>query len=133
MKQLKIKILLCLLICLAITPVYAATFDGSKSLICAVSEVVDCGRHEGCEVAYPEDVNLPTFIRIDFKKKEMKGGERDTKIDSVVSTDTSVIMQGKGIEGRSWTVNLNKETGKLTGGVVGEEFVFAVFGECIVP
>ena len=127
------KSLLCLFICFAIMPVYAATFDGSKPLICAVSEVVDCGRHEGCEVAYPEDVNLPTFIRVNFKKKELKGGGRDTKIENIVSTDASMILQGMGIEGRSWTMSLNKETGKMTGGVVGEDFVFAIFGECTVP
>ena len=124
---------LCLFLCFATLPVFAGSFDGSKNLICAFSEVIDCGRHEACHGSYPEEVNLPTFFRIDFKKKEIKGGERTTKIDSVVSMETSTIMQGQGVEGRSWKVSLNKETGMFTGGVVGDGFVFAVFGECTVP
>ena len=124
---------LCLFFSFATISAYASSLDGSKSVICAASEVIDCGRQADCQRAYPEEVNLPTFIRINFKKKEIKGGDRNTKIDSVVTTETSIVMQGKGIEGRSWTVSLNKETGKLTGGVVGDEFVFAIFGECTVP
>ena len=116
-----------------ITIVSATSFDGSKNLLCATFEVIDCGLDEQCERVRPDKLDLPLFIHLDFKNKEIRSNERAAKIEHVSSTNSNMILQGKGQEGRGWTVVLNKESGSITGGVVGENFVFTIFGACTIP
>ncbi len=46
----------------------AADFDGSKVLICAPVEAIDCAPGETCRKGAPADAGLPAFIRIDIAK-----------------------------------------------------------------
>jgi len=112
--------------------VIASDFDGSKPLVCAIVEVLDCGLLDRCERVNPELVNLPDIFWMDIKKKEMKGGDRTTKIQQVTHEEESVILQGTSGNGRGWSVLLSESTGKFTGAVAGVEFGFLIFGSCAV-
>jgi len=118
-----------LLWCLAVAPVGAADFDGSKSLICSANEVADCGVFEGCQRISPDTVNLPRFLRIDFETKEIKGDGRTTAIQNMSQAEGQIFMQG--VQGdRAWSVALSTETGDITGTVAGDGYGFVVFGAC---
>ena len=105
-------------------------FDGSKPLTCAIIEVLDCGLQERCERVLPESVNLPTFFRIDFEKKQMIGGDRTTAIKTLVHEEGNIIMQGTSGSGRAWSLLLSGETGKITAAAADQEYGFIVFGAC---
>ena len=109
----------------------ASDFDGSKPLVCAMVEVLDCGLFEKCERVNPEDVNLPNLFRLDIKKKEMSGADRKTQIKHVVNEEGNVILQGTSANGRAWSILLSENSGKFTGAVAGVEFGFLIFGSCI--
>ncbi|MDH3638870.1 MAG: hypothetical protein OES09_10485 [Gammaproteobacteria bacterium] len=120
-----------LLICVMSAVTSAADFDGSKPLICVAMEVADCVAGDACASLSPENVNLSTFLRIDFANKQIKGEHRTTMIQNQVNSDQTLVLQG--VEsGRGWSVSLAKETGDMVGVVAGQGFGFVVFGRCTV-
>jgi len=109
----------------------AKDLDVSQPLVCAIVEVLDCGLQDKCDRVDPQFVNLPDIFRMDVKKKEMKGGDRTTKIQQVTHEEGSVILQGTSGIGRGWSVLLSESTGKFTAAVAGYEYGFLVFGSCV--
>jgi hypothetical protein len=53
-----------LALCLSLMPfaVFAAQYDGSVPLLCAVIEVLDCEAGAECHRGDAESVNLPPFV-----------------------------------------------------------------------
>ena len=131
------------LLCTAIIPfsAMAGNFDGSKALYCALMDTVQCLPGGECQEVETEDVNLPDFIMINFKKKIITttkegGSERSSKIENRELIDGKLIVQGAedGVEGvrdgLGWSIAINETTGKMvfTGSGDGVGFVF--FGAC---
>ncbi len=110
--------------------VMAADFDGSKPLVCAIVEVLDCGLQDKCDRVNPEFVNLPDIFKINFTKKEMGGGDRTTSFQHTVHEEGNLIIQGTSGNGRGWSLLLSEHTGKFTGAVAGVEYGFLLFGSC---
>jgi hypothetical protein len=119
---------------LSAAPAAAADFDGSKPLLCASVEAIECTQFEKCQQAAFEILNVPTFIRIDFKKKEVTGtlpdgAKRTVKVDTVASNETRTVLQG--VDGqRPWTVVIGQELGAMTSTAVDPHTSFIVFGHC---
>ena len=92
-------------------------------------------RKSACEQVFPEEVGLPTFVRIDFKSKlvsaTQEGKTRTTEIKSLYQADGQLILQG--YEARSWSLVIGEETGRMTLAVAGEDDGFVLFGTCMVP
>ena len=119
-------------------PAQAADFDGSTPLFCAFTKAIQCHHQEGCQQVFPEDVNLPTFVKIDFKNKLVSatsetqdGKTRTTEIKSFQRANGQLILQGH--EARGWSAIIGEKTGKLTLAVASEEDGFLLFGTCMVP
>jgi len=116
-------------------PAGAAEFDGSTPLFCAFSKAMECQPKSVCEQVFPEEVGLPTFVKIDFKNKLVsateEGKTRTTEIKTVHRADGQLILQG--YEARSWTVIIGEKTGRMTLAVAGEDDGFVLFGSCMVP
>ncbi len=125
--------IICTLSCVFCTGsvVAASDFDGSKPLVCAIVEVLDCGLQDKCDRVNPEFVNLPDIFKMNINKKEISGGDRTTKIQQVTHEEGNVILQGTSGNGRGWSMLLSGDTGKFTGAVAGYEYGFLVFGSCI--
>jgi hypothetical protein len=87
----------------------AGDFDGSKLLICAPVEAMDCVPGEGCSKERPEDVGAPNFLRIDFANKVIVGPKQTTPILLLV---------------------LDQESGMMTVTLVNREAAFVLFGPC---
>jgi hypothetical protein len=58
----------------------AGDFDGSKLLICATVDAMDCVSGEDCTKGRPGDMGAPAFLRVDFVKKTIGGPKRSVGI-----------------------------------------------------
>jgi hypothetical protein len=122
----------------------AQTFDGSKALLCAVSEIMVCEPVVGCERVTAESVNAPRFIRIDPQSKTITAtraelSKRTSTIENVENLDGKFIIQG--IEdgqdtvrdGLGWSLTVSEERGTMVLTAAAEDIAFTAFGACTVP
>ena len=107
----------------------AADFDGSKLLICANIEAVDCGAGQACTKGRPDDFDAPTFMRIDFGKKIIVGPKRTTPIVSLEKSANQLLLHGTEM-GYAWSLALDTSNGKLAATLVDRNEVMVLFGAC---
>jgi len=122
--------------CLLLIPGGAAagSFDGSRELVCAAMSTVECGYMADCTSGTAEDVDFPTFIRINVKKKTISATEDfgravTTEIKNIERSEGRLILQGFE-EGRGWSLALSETTGKMVLTASGDQAGFVVFGAC---
>ncbi|MBW2567404.1 MAG: hypothetical protein JRE24_11150, partial [Deltaproteobacteria bacterium] len=111
MKKLQIsqfKLTGLVLLCLLVTPlpVTAGDFDGSKPLLCAVIQTFECEPAGECLPGTAEDIDIPQFLKINFKKKTISGTRESgevltTKIENMARIDGNLILQGVQ-SGKAW-------------------------------
>lgn len=120
-------------------PVWAADFDGSRTLLCAPVDVAECLIGPDCSPATLEAANVPHFIQVDFKAKRLRGRDHEgddesTAIQNVRSSDGETVLQGAE-SGRAWSIVIDQDTGQMMGSVAGfsptgERIGFLLFGAC---
>jgi hypothetical protein len=119
----------------------AGTFDGSKPLICAPTDVHECVRGSDCIRRTVAEVDAPDFFRIDFKKKTLTStrqatNQRTTKIERSETVDGKLILQGvedgrKDIrDGLGWSLSIAEPSGRMVMTASGENEAFVIFGAC---
>ena len=122
------------LLCLPVQ-VMSAGLDGSAPLLCTVIDVLECGADANCERGSAESVNIPQFVKIDFKGKKITEAveseqKKSTTIKNLEHIDGKLIMQG--VEnGRAWSIIISEETGKMSVSVSEDRFGFVIFGACM--
>ena len=116
-------------------PLAATSLDGSKPLLCATIDAIECaGLSAECHVGTAETVNLAQFLRIDLQGKKIEavrqGGESvSSTIVNHKRENGKMILQG--IEsGRGWSLVIVEETGKMSATIAGDQVAFVVFGNC---
>ena len=113
-----------------VSPAFAGdVFDGTKPLLCASIEALDCDPGMPCERGIPEDMGAPQFLRIDFAKNEIAGPLRTTKIRSTEKDDDQIVLQGYEI-GLGWTIAIDRVTGNMRITFAGGNAAFIIFGAC---
>ena len=117
--------------------VTAAEFDGSAPFLCAVIEVIECDRGDGCETVELIDMGLPPFLRVDVGAKSLDatdGSGRKTPIHSstLVKEQERLLLQGSE-QGRAWSVVIGQKTGALTASIVDHDGGFLISGACTLP
>jgi hypothetical protein len=110
----------------------AGDFDGSKLLICATVDAMDCVSGEECTKGRPGDLGAPAFLRLDFANKTIGGPKRTTPIVAMDRGDGQILLQGKEM-GYGWTFALDQEGGKFSATLVNRDGVFVLFGSCTPP
>lgn len=115
-------------------PPALAQFDGSKPLHCTATEVQECDQLAGCERRPLEVVDLPQFIEIDFKAKQVSGVrpsgvEARSAVESIRKLDDVTILQGSDT-GRAWSLVIEKQSGRLTASAIDHDAGFLVFAVC---
>jgi hypothetical protein len=113
-------------------PAQAADFDGSKLLLCAPVEALDCAPGAACEKSTPGEIGAPAFLRIDFAGKALVGPKRTARIELIEKTDAQILMQGTELW-YAWTVVLDTATGEMATTLANRDGVFVIFGACTVP
>ena len=125
----------CLLaMCLALSG-SAFALDTSKPILCASIDVHECVDGGSCREVLAEDVNAPTFIRIDLKKKTVAGRKSvdPDRIKTIESVDGRLIMQGLGVtdaEDLGWTIVVEEDTGRMIVTATTEQAAVVIFGAC---
>ena len=142
MSKLKLMGLVLLCICMAPLSAPAADFDGSRSLICASVDVIECDEGEACREVTPESINAPRFLKVNFQEKKIStragsADKRTTEIQHMGRVDGKLILQGMedGVEGvrdgLGWSLAISEETGKMVLTGSGDQVGFVLFGACI--
>lgn len=134
MKKLNMLILTVFIICFMPFLVSADNFDGSAPLLCAVVETFECGENSDCQQGTAQSINIPQFLRINFKTKIISGNrvggeERTTKIENMEHTDGKLILQGTQ-NGKGWSIVITEITGNMTLSASDDRVGFVVFGAC---
>lgn len=104
-------------------------FDGTKPLICASVEAIDCDPGEACQRGIPENMGAPQFLRIDFDKREIEGPVRTSKIRSMEKDDEQIVLQGYET-GLGWTLAIDRLTGNMRITLADRDSSFIIFGAC---
>jgi len=135
----KIKFMGLAFLCLILTPLSlgAADFDGSKPLLCATIETFECGSGIECQRGTAQSVNLPQFLKIDFKDKKISGTRESgevltTEIENMERSDGKLVLQGTQ-NNKGWSMLINEVTGKMTITASDDQAGFVVFGACTNP
>ena len=129
----KMKTIACLILfglLVTVSPVCAEeVFDGTKPLLCASVEALDCDPGVECIRGIPDVMGAPKFVRIDFEKKEITGPVQTTKIRSMEIDDYQIVLQGYEI-GLGWTLAIDRATGSTRTTFAGGNATFIIFGSC---
>lgn len=116
-------------------------YDGKTPLVCTIHELFQCDIAQECQSVNAADVNAPTHLLVDFKKKLVTGNEPGsplkTTIENVETVDDKLIFQGieDGQEqvqddGGGWTVSITKPFGTMTVAQASSGAAFVLFGAC---
>ncbi len=124
---------------LAVSSVASAVdFDGSRDLLCVPTDATQCEGAGDCDRVAVEEINLPRFVNVDFKKKQLRGTmlggeEQTTAIQNVQNpADGRTILQGAE-NGRGWSMTIDHVTGDMSVAIAGDDIGFILFGVCTVP
>lgn len=128
---------------LLMLPVYALasnavaeSFDGSKPLLCATVETIECGPHAECQYGTADSLGFPQFLHIDTGKKAIGADKPDgTRLNATISSisklDDRLVLQG--VENSlGWSVSISRATGRIAVAIAGDDVTFMVFGACTV-
>ncbi|MCZ6854630.1 MAG: hypothetical protein O7G86_11995 [Gammaproteobacteria bacterium] len=117
----------------------ALAIDTSNPILCASLDVNECVDGAGCREVLAEEVNAPTFFRIDMKKMEIRVTKdaQPTKIELSESLEGRIVMQG--IEdgnpdvddGTGWTISIEEDTGRMVATAAIRQGAVVIFGACI--
>ncbi len=107
----------------------AGDFDGSRALICAPVEAMECHAGEKCEAGIPDDVGAPAFMRIDFAKKVIVGPKHTSPIRAMEKDENQILLQGTEL-GLAWSMALNVSDGRMVSTFTSRDGAFVLFGSC---
>ena len=132
----RIKLLVAVLMAIFCLPSQglAGDFDGSKPLLCAAIEIIECIPVEGCDRVTPESANLPRFLRINFEDEMISAPSgsqkgRTTPIERLEHIGGKLIIEGAE-DGMGWSMTINEESGNMAMTASRDRAAFVVFGEC---
>ncbi len=115
---------------LPLSAAIAADFDGSKVLICAPVEAMDCVSGQECGRGRPADIGAPAFFRVDVGNKAISGPKRATQIQFMEKGSNQLLLQGTEL-GYAWTLALNSDDGSMAVTFVDREGASVLFGSCM--
>ena len=121
---------------LAAGPAHA--IDTSTPFLCATIQVHECIDGSACESVLPEDVNAPTFMRIDVKAKEIRvlRDAPPTKIRSIETIENRLVLQGaedgnpRQPDGAGWTLSIENDSGRFVATATLLQGAVVMFGAC---
>ncbi|NOR36645.1 MAG: hypothetical protein GQ577_07855 [Woeseiaceae bacterium] len=116
----------------------AWALDTSKPILCASMQVNECIDGRGCEAVLPEEVNAPTFLRVDVRNKVIRilKDAPGSKIRSVSRIENRLVLQGaedgnpRQPDGAGWTISLENDTGRFVATAAVLQGAIVIFGAC---
>ena len=125
-------------LCAMFTAGPALAIDTSKPFLCAAIHLHECIDGGSCEAVLPEDVNAPTFMRVDVKGRKVivRKDAPPTKIRSVTTIENRLILQGaedgnpRQPDGTGWTMSIENDTGRFVATATLLQGAVVMFGAC---
>jgi hypothetical protein len=116
----------------------AWALDTSKPFLCASMQVNECIDGRGCEAVLPEEVNAPTFLRVDVRNKVIRilKDAPGSKIRSVSRIENRLVLQGaedgnpRQPDGSGWTLSIENDTGRFVATATVLQGAIVIFGAC---
>ena len=120
---------------IASASLFAADFDGSKPILCASLDVLECVDGRDCQVVAADDVDAPQFISISLKHNKVQldrsGQLLHAQLRNRENLNNRLLLQGIGAEtGLGWTFSVDQDSGKFVLSASGDEAAFIIFGAC---
>ena len=107
----------------------AGDFDGTRPFLCSVIVTNDCALGTPCIHGIAEDVNLPQFVKVDFKAKQISARGRTAPIQNSNRSNGMLMIQGEQ-DRRAFSLTVAEDTGAFVAAVAGDGEGFMVFGAC---
>jgi hypothetical protein len=112
--------------------------DTSKPILCASMQVNECIDGRGCEAVLPEEVNAPTFLRVDVRNKVIRilKDAPGSKIRSISRIENRLVLQGaedgnpRQPDGAGWTISIENDTGRFVATAAVLQGAIVIFGAC---
>jgi hypothetical protein len=107
---------------------------GKQNLVCASQSVTACVDGPTCLQGSASTFELPAFMFLDFKNKDIRAVDEDgstvvSPITTHEATEQSLIMQGYENH-RGWTMAVDRMDGRFTLSATGPEVNFMIMGAC---
>ena len=120
--------------CVAVTPAAADDLEGADAILCTAVQATRCFADGDCVSGPPWNWNIPQFIRVDLKSKELSttkasGEYRTTPIKNYIREDGLIILQGTQ-NARAFSFVIAEESGMTSIAVAGDGLSVTVFGAC---
>jgi hypothetical protein len=115
-------------------PLFADDISGSSQFLCTAVQASGCAPEGECVSGPPWSMNVPQFIEVDLKAKELRTTRaskenRKTPIKNVERDGHMLILQGYE-QGRAFSILIDEESGDFSAAVARDEIGVSVFGSC---
>jgi hypothetical protein len=118
--------------CLLLSPVAAAEgVDGSKPLVCDLTQVSQCDAAAVCKDVTFAQIDLAPVFKIDISAGRIasEDGRRSSPIKSAETLDAVLVVHGHQQQ-RGWTMVIERATGHLSATLAEVEGAFVLAGAC---
>jgi hypothetical protein len=127
--RLKLSIIMLIFLLASSATAAEEAFDGTKTLLCASIEALDCQSGEPCLRDLPEAIGAPQFMKVDFARQEIAGTKRTTPVLKMEKTEKQILLQGIELS-MGWVFALDRFTGKFSATLTDGGGAFVIFGAC---
>ena len=117
---------------------HAVALDMSGTVLCASIDVHECVDGAGCNEVLAEEVNAPTFFRIDVEKKQIRVSQsgEPSEIEQIEKLAGRIVMQGvedgnpdtEDVSG--WTIVIEDDTARMVATATTRQGAVVIFGAC---
>ena len=107
----------------------AGDFDGSRELVCAPVQAMDCAEGTQCFTGTPAEMGAPAFIRVDAAKKQVSGARRTLPVLQLEKTAEQLLLQGADA-GQAWAMAIDATSGRMYATITGREGAIVMIGSC---
>jgi hypothetical protein len=116
------------------TAAYAAPYDGSTSMDCAIETVTACSGASVCVRGTADTVLLPPVVRVDVPGRVIMAGPAGgaVQIVGVGHGAGRLLLHGEDLatSAAAWNVIVDETSGAMTGAVVARVGGYLLFGTC---
>src|SRR5262245_29616008 len=112
----------------------AGKYDGSAPMKCTIEAVFVCPEASLCTRGTAQTVSLPPVVTVDVANRVISGAAtgRTAQITAVGRGAGQLLIHGEEAQtlGKAWGLNVNEDSGTMTGAVLSPVGGFLMFGAC---
>ena len=115
-------------------PAIADDLSGADRFLCSTLQATACGADADCASLPPTDLNIPQFVQVDFKGKELSttpasGENRKTAVQMARREEGQIVLQGYEA-GRAFSLVIQEASGRASFASAADSRGVVVFAAC---